>query len=401
MSGTLTRDVVTDRPSASRRLGMAGVMVLPFLLAAFTSAPVAGQAFTPTLDPEGFLRATTGRPVVLPGDHAAHPETRTEWWYFTGPLTDGAGGRYGFQATWFRRSLTARPAERASPLGARDVVMFHGALTDLSTGRLLFSEDASRAFGPWAGASSEALEVYVYDDALRGDGERARLVFDAGEAHLELDLALDQSVVLRHGVEPGLSLKGSEPGQASWYYTLPDIPVSGTLRVGDGATLAVDGRAWMDHEFGSSQLGAEQVGWDWFSVVLDDGTVLMAYGLRGVDGRPTPTSSGTVLVPGEPARHLRRDQFTIAPTSSWTSPHTKITYPSGWELRVPGIDLSLVVTPAFTDQELSTGSTGVVYWEGLCRFEGDRAGDAVSGEGYVELVGYGESIADRFAPGYR
>jgi predicted secreted hydrolase len=390
-----------NRLSAGRRLSVTWLMALSFLLLIFTSASVAGQTFTPTLDPEGFLRATTGRPVVLPRDHAAHPETRTEWWYFTGPLTDGAGRRYGFQATWFRRGLTARPVERSSPLGVQDVVMFHGALTDLSTGRLLFSEDASRAFSPWAGASSEGLEVYVYDDALRGDQERARLVFDAGEAHLELDLVLDQSVVLRHGIEPGLSLKGSEPGQASWYYTLPDIPVRGMLRVGDGETLAVSGRAWMDHEFGSSQLGAEQVGWDWFSVVLDDSTVLMAYGLRGVDGLPTPSSSGTLLVPGEPARHLRRDDFTIEPTSSWTSPQTKITYPSGWELKVKGAELSLVVTPAFSDQELSTGSTGVVYWEGLCRFEGTRAGAPVSGEGYVELVGYGESIADRFAPGYR
>ena len=28
---------------------------------------------------------------------------------------------------------------------------------------------------------------------------------------------------------------------------------------------------WMDHEFGSGELQSDQVGWDWFSIQLDDG----------------------------------------------------------------------------------------------------------------------------------
>jgi len=374
------------------------------------------QEYTPSLDEAGFLRATSGRPLTLPADHAAHPATRTEWWYFTGPLSDESGRRYGFQATWFRRALVREPAERESPLLVRDVLMFHGALTDLSSGRLLFSEASSRAFPPWAWASEDGLEVRVFENVLSGPGSRSKprgsragapasddealtsLTLTAGEATLELELTLGASVVLNHGVEPGLSLKGSEPGQASWYYSLPDIPAVGRLRMADGETRRVSGRAWMDHEFGSSQLDAELVGWDWLSVVLDDGSVLMVYLLRDAEGLPQPASSGTLLVPGSPARHLARGAFTLRARSTWTSPDSGISYPSGWTLEVPDAQLSLNVTPLLEAQELQTRSTGVTYWEGLCRFTGQRAGAPVTGEGYVELVGYGTSVAERFTP---
>jgi predicted secreted hydrolase len=37
---------------------------------------------------EGFAQATAVRDFVFPADHAAHPDFRTEWWYFTGNVFD-------------------------------------------------------------------------------------------------------------------------------------------------------------------------------------------------------------------------------------------------------------------------------------------------------------------------
>ena len=364
------------------------------------STPVASASETEgpgrALDVDGFVMAGPGRGLTLPADHGSHPETRTEWWYFTGHLTDEAGGRYGFQATWFRRALAATPPARSSPLGVRDVLMFHGALTDLTRGELAFSESSSRSFPPWARAETERLAVAVFEDEVVTAADVSTLRFTAGAARLELSLDLEASPVMRHGIEPGLSVKGHEPGQASWYYSLPSIPVSGRLIQPDGLTLTVSGQAWMDHEFGSSQLGAAQVGWDWFSVALDDGAALMAYQLRRADGSADSTSSASLALVDGSIDHVSSDGLVVRALDTWTSPDTGIVYPSGWELRLPDHELTLRVTPLLRDQELVTTATGVTYWEGLCRFEGERRGAPVRGEGYVELVGYGEPISSRF-----
>jgi predicted secreted hydrolase len=360
------------------------------------------QGFVPVLDADGFVRATAGRPLVLPADHGSHPETRTEWWYLTGALTTEDGAELGFQATWFRRALVAEVPVGRSPLAVRDVLLYHGALTDLAAGRLSFHEQSCRAFEPWAHAATGALDVALLEHTLRADGAGAapgsvRLRCRAGEGVLDLELDFGAAVPLLHGEEPGLSIKGREPGQASFYYSLPRIACRGTLaRPAPAGTVAVSGLAWFDHEFGSSQLSAEQVGWDWYSVALDDGTDLMLYRMRLADGTADATSAGTLRTPDGVRTHLRRDDITLTPLGSWTSPRTGARYPSGWELSIPAHELVLRVQPALADQELSsTGSTGVNYWEGLCRYAGTRAGRAVSGKGYVELVGYDGRFRER------
>ncbi|HEV8662270.1 MAG TPA: lipocalin family protein, partial [Candidatus Methylomirabilis sp.] len=151
----------------------------------------------------------------------------------------------------------------------------------------------------------------------------------------------------------------------------------------------VTGLAWMDHEFGSTELSPEQVGWDWFSVQLEDGTDLMLYLIRHRDGRPDPFSSGTLVAPDGTARALALAEFAVEPLGRWRSPRSGGIYPMGWRIRVPGSALTLTLTPLFPDQELDTAkSTQVIYWEGGVRVTGERAGQTVRGQGYVEMTGY-------------
>ncbi len=386
--------------------------------------------FTPVLDADGFMRASPGRPLVLPADHGSHPETRTEWWYLTGVLhaavedgetaTNSADGdpQFGFQATWFRRALIAELPAGRSPLATRDVMLYHGALTDVAAGSLSFHEQSCRAYPPWAHAATGALDVALLDSSLTlraANGAPGSVDADesSGEAHLhcrvgdgELDVVIDLAACapLLHGAEPGLSLKGALPGQASWYYSLPRLPLRGTLRRPGQPDLAVTGHAWFDHEFGSSQLSDGQVGWDWFSAALDDGSDLMLYRMRRADGSADESSAGTFREPrdgGAPPQeprttYLGSPDFTLESTGTWRSPSSGAVYPSGWTLRVPAEALMLTVTPMVLDQELRTpSSTGVTYWEGLCSFSGERAGHAVKGFGYVELVGYERSFTER------
>lgn len=366
--------------------------------AADTASAAAAGADGVVLD-RGFVQAGPGREIVLPGDHGSHPETQIEWWYLTGPLSGPNGELFGFQATWFRRALVAEVPEGRSPLAAREVILFHGALTDVAAGTMAFFESASRAYPPWAGADEHKLAVHLFDQRLTdesGAGQAATLSIDLGDTQLQLDLDLAASATLLHGEEPGLSVKGHAPGQASWYYSLPTVAVRGQLLRRGQPALAVQGRAWLDHEFGSGPLSEDQVGWDWFATVLDDGTEVMAYQLRRGDGSPAATSSLSLRRQGEELQHIGHDGFAITPTETWTSPHSGAVYPSAWLLEVFDPPLTLKVSAVIADQELITESTGVTYWEGLCRFEGQHGERDVQGQGYVELVGYAGSVADRF-----
>jgi predicted secreted hydrolase len=70
--------------------------------------------------------------------------------------------------------------------------------------------------------------------------------------------------------------------------------------------------------------------------------------------------------------------------SFWTSPRGGH-YPASWKVSVPALSLSVDVRPALADQELDVRPR---YWEGAVDIAGTRDTRAISGEGYVELVGY-------------
>ncbi|MCZ7648525.1 MAG: carotenoid 1,2-hydratase [Planctomycetota bacterium] len=337
-----------------------------------------------------FPRAVEPRVFEFPRDHGSHPEYRTEWWYLTGALETEGGEVFGFQATWFRRALKPEAPARASTLAARDLILFHGALADV--GRQAFAHDhaIARAASTWAGAAEGDLKVWLFENRLerRTDGSWA-LRFEVQGRRVELTL-MPQRAPLLHGAAPGLSLKGPEPGQASYYYSQTRLVCRGALAREPGAEpLAVRGQAWFDQEFGSNQLAADQIGWDWFSAALDDGTDLMLYLLRHKDGTVEPLSGGTLRFNDGRRVHLKRGDVKVEVLARWTSPHTQAEYPAKWKLAIPAEKIELEVAPLVPDQELRTpGASGVNYWEGLCRFDGKVGPRPAKGRGYVELVGY-------------
>jgi predicted secreted hydrolase len=170
------------------------------------------------------------------------------------------------------------------------------------------------------------------------------------------------------------------------------LNTEGQLFVGD-KPMEVKGLSWMDHEFGSNQLTAEQSGWDWYSLQLDDNRELMLYVLRRTDGTYEPASSGTLVDAHGNAQHIKLDQFKVTTSGSWHSAKSGASYPMGWHISVPSADIDVTLSPNLQDQELRTGrSTGVTYWEGAVTIGGKANGKPVTGEGYVEMTGYGEKF---------
>lgn len=334
----------------------------------------------------GYQQALPPYQFRFPRDHAAHPEYQTEWWYYTGHLRAGER-RFGYQLTFFQVGIDPSRRASRSAWALHTLYFAHLTLTDEQGRTFRFHETVSRPALGLAGSRSDRYRVWLRDWSaeLRPDGRTHHLAAGVPEFALNLDLVSVKLPVI-HGKD-GVSQKSAGAGRASHYYSLTRMETRGTLTL-DGKALPVTGLSWMDHEFGSNQLSPEQVGWDWFSLQLDDGSELMLYMLRRKDGSVEPQSSGTLVLPDGTWRHLPLTAFRIDPRANWRSPKSGATYPASWHITVPSAALDLTVTPTVPDQELRTRQIGVTYWEGSVGIAGSRAGRKVGGAGYVELTGY-------------
>jgi predicted secreted hydrolase len=337
-----------------------------------------------------YARATEPRPFTFPLDHGPHPEYRTEWWYYTGNLEGDDGTPYGYQLTFFRSALTPDAPKRDSGLASNQVYMAHFAISDGGEERHASFERYSRGAGGLAGAtgvptysvwledwSAQELTPGVVQLQTRAEGEN-------GPVALNLTLTETRPPVL-HGKE-GLHQKGAETGNASYYYSLVGLDTIGVLQM-NGRTIPVTGASWMDHEFGTSALSENALGWDWFSLQLDNGAALMLYEFRTTDGKQLDFVEGTIAWPDGRQEKLTGNEFTITPMVQWASSNTGFTYPSGWQIDIPSHEIALDVAPLFADQEMDVS---FVYWEGAVEATGRMGDEPLSGRGYVELTGYGQ-----------
>jgi predicted secreted hydrolase len=384
--------------TADRRL--ASEIFLSSLKRGFFSTPLRLIAVFFLASSFAYKLAVPGRQLSFPRDHFSHPDYKTEWWYYTGHLETENGRPYGYQVTFFRFGLRDRQSgskdqserfefphrgERVEPLFT-DLYMAHVALSDKHAKKFLFRERANRGYEGKAGAETDRYHVWNEDWAVEGkNGSHLIRVRDRDLA-LRLRVTSLKPPVL-HGQE-GLSRKGEGEGRASYYYSLTRMKTEGELEVG-GQKQRVRGLSWMDHEFGSNQLRDDQVGWDWFSLQLDNQTELMLYVIRGKDGTPGPHSSGTLVYSSGATRHLKLDELRIEALGKWASPKSGAAYPMGWKITIPTVGIALAASPSFPEQELDTRkSTRVTYWEGAVEVRGTVRNKPVQGLGYVEMTGY-------------
>jgi predicted secreted hydrolase len=343
-----------------------------------------------------WKQADGPRQWSFPKDHGSHPEYRTEWWYFTGNLADSSGKKYGYQVTFFRYGLTARPSDPKNPWSVRDIYLAHFAITDASNNTFHYTDRLSRKGPGLAGADEQKMNVNLLGWSAVMEKNTIRLKASFEGMELKIDLVPAKPAVL-HGRQ-GLSRKGPLPGQASYYYSFTDLKTTGHLkRPGMKDPVAVTGTSWFDQEFGSNQLSGGQAGWDWFALHLSDGRDLMIYKLRKKDGSVEKESSGTLVERDGTSRQISLTDIEMDILGYWRSPKTKGKYPAGWRIRLPSAHIDVTVKPVITDQELAnTVSAGITYWEGAVEGTGTSKGKEVKAQGYVELTGYAGTIGGTF-----
>lgn len=338
-----------------RKAGLTGVvLVLTLTLVAFwwwqrprTNAVAADSLVGVLVDENnaGYSLATVPGAVRFPRDLGPHYDYQTEWWYYTGNL-------------------------------------------ETADGRLFGSEKFSRQALGLAGASSEPYAVWLDDWYARESNNNSVQLF-ARTQNTVLDLTLTQTAPPILQGNAGLSVKGAQPGNASNYYSLVRQESRGTVSV-NGDTFMVSGLSWKDHEYMTSALAPEDVGWDWFGLQFYNGTALMLFQIRQADGSVTRFSSGTFVAGDGGVIPLESSDFRIKTTDRWTSDQSGATYPIAWEIEIERIGLTLRGAALMANQELRLSRT---YWEGAVALEGRYQGMPISGRGYVEMTGYVQRLS--------
>jgi predicted secreted hydrolase len=344
----------------------------------------------------GLSRGQDRQALRFPRDLGSHPDHAIEWWYVTGQL-QAAQRQYGFQLTFFRSRVPATQGMRSN-FAAKQLIFAHAALTDVSAGNLVHDQRIARASGApqvdLASASLEDTHIQLGDWSLQrqADGYQARVKAKA----FTFDLSLKEAQPMVLQGEQGWSRKGPQTTQASWYYSLPQLEVRGSL-LRDGQSQSVQGRAWLDHEWSQSLMPPDAVGWDWIGMNLLDGSALTAFRLRTKSGEAI-WAGGSFRAPGQTKPEVfAPEDVVFQPERSWKSPSSAATYPVQWGLRirrqgntVPGWQ-NFVVKAVIDNQELdSRQSTGAIYWEGLSDLL-DAQGQAI-GRGYLEMTGYANPL---------
>jgi len=360
----------------------------------------------------GFARAYRQREFQFPRDHLSHPEFKHEWWRFVGNVSTRTGRKFGYQLSIYRIGMladpTLRPTTNTLPTSkdininspsrwrANHYYMAHFSLTDVISEHFYSAQRYQRNALGLAGAIDKAsgladakgIKLWVEDwvvESIQNDVFPLRITAQNDSVRINFSLTSGKGVILNG--DRGLSMRGDKPGNASYYYSMPQMQTRGSIYI-DGEEIQVNGVSWLDREWSTTALDSKTVGWDWFGVHLSNGQDLMLYMFRDENGNYTNFSSGSFIEDNNQVTRIVASDISIDVKDEWVSPHTHIRYPASWIVQLPILNLELNFVPYLADQELNLK---VNYWEGALRVSGRRingGGQLLDGQGYAELTGY-------------
>ncbi len=337
-----------------------------------------------------FKKAIGPKKFVFPDDFGSHDLYETEWWYYTGNLFNEKGRQFGYQLTFFRRGLPVltNPENRNTSWATNQIYLAHLSVTDVENSQHYQFKSLSRGgeIGLAGTKSNPLFQVWLYDWSVIQTGQD-RFTLHAAKDDIAIDLnLLDMKGVVFNG-DRGLSQKGPEIGNASYYFSQTRLKTEGTMVV-NGESLDVTGFSWMDHEFGTSALGKGQVGWDWFSIQLNSNEELMLFQIRDAEGNISQYSSGSYITSDGKLLSITNEDFKIEVLDTWKT-SDGYEYPSSWSITSEKLKADIKINPMIKDQE---NKLFFRYWEGSVHITGFIDDQAVNGFGYVELTGYAQSI---------
>lgn len=333
-------------------------------------------------------------PVKLPRDFAAHPDYKTEWWYYTGHLEDKDGRRYGYELTFFRIRTVNMWAYGFPvwwfiyPHG----MACHLAITDIGNKKHYLADAIQKNSSDNVGAKTDTFHVWLRNWYAKSEGSAHHLF--AMDRNLGIDLILNPTKPPTLHGKNGYHWKGVD-GIPSNYISFTRMKTQGTIQIGD-RKIDVDGTTWMDHEYTSFKPKKTTQGWDWFAIQMENDYDIMLYQLHKTDGTLATDSTGSIIDPYGKVQAIRMPEYSISSIDQWKSPESGVTYPLSWRISMPEKGIFLDITPYLPNQEMIMKTTDVIYWEGACSVKGQWEDSKVNGRAYVELTGYHKPVGERF-----
>ncbi len=291
--------------------------------------------------------------IYFPRDYGSHNNFRNEWWYFSGNLTDKKGRRFGYEFTIFRNALAWSKTDIKFESDQR--YMAHFAVTDLSNNKFYYKEKLSLGTENLAGATSDPLKFWLSDWMVQGSYKNKNYtepdfhIKAATEKYsVDLNLSSIKPVVLQG--DNGISCKGPGSDNFSHYYSLTRISTNGRVEI-NGEQFDVSGFSWMDREWSNASLGRNELGWNWFSIQLNNNSEIMFYQFHGKKNTNNKFDQGAIILENGKSEKLKSEDVKIEVTGYWQSKIRSV-YPSGWKFSIPSRNINLTLTPSVKDQEL-------------------------------------------------
>ncbi len=310
-----------------------------------------------------------------------------------GNLQDARQHKFGYQLTIFRQGVQFTPAQQSSRWAVRDFYFGHFTISDLEANQFHVAERVSRgALGerrfPRTGWILPSGPGPIQQD---GASERFHLA-RANRTWRSISRSI-RSSRSSWRASAALSRKADGVGRSVLLLFLSAPRHGRGSCASAGRPATVTGQSWFDHEFSTSSLGKDQVGWDWFCLQLDNHEEIMLYAMRDKSGAMDPVSEGTWVKADGTSERLAPGSFSIEKKGTWPSPRSGAIYPAGWHIVVPGHRANLTVTPRDGRPGIAPDKMGALdYWEGACTASGHVGDISVTGTGYTELTGYAGAL---------
>ncbi|MGE6418588.1 lipocalin-like domain-containing protein [Alteromonas macleodii] len=210
-----------------------------------------------------------------------------------------------------------------------------------------------------------------------------------GVSAVKVSLNLDTYGPFIKQGDNGYSKKTQDERLRSYYYSQPFINAKGTLNI-EGNSVRVTGKGWFDHEWTSHLANSEAMGWDWFSLHLDDGNKLMAFRMHAMNENMKNSKSkhseifttASYIAENGTKETIDQANVSITPMAYETINEGGVprAVPTIWRIQIPIKDIDVTVKPF---KENQWNNSLFPYYEGRVEIKGSH-----SGSGFMELTGY-------------
>jgi predicted secreted hydrolase len=318
------------------------------------------------------------KPIKFPQDEQAHKSV-IEWWYFNGHLLGDDGKKYAFMDCFFKADSKKVKIPFLKSLPITNVYFAHHILSDIK------NQKSYKKIDPLCLISKDSFKknllfINYTAPVLTGEYFNSEII---ESAPFKYKIKTENFNLKFSSKKPPL-LEGGDGfvevlDKKTYYYSLTSLDTRGEIKIGN-KIIKVKGRSWFDHQWSDAFYSQDK--WIWFSLQLKNNTEIVCF---QYGDEKNHIRLASIMFPAGNAIHTSKIDL-INLKNIWVSSDTKTKYPLSWQIRIPQFGADFKVEPLIKNQEMIFGF--INYWEGPLKVSGIFQGKKISGQGFLELVGY-------------